>query len=315
MSSVSSTLIPVPPYDFVRTVDYLTYSRGRYVSDVFEQGTFRRLLDLDGLLALAAVRSEGSVESPRLTMEIEGKGLSATSAEAGRRTVAWILGTDERLEPFYAKARCDPVLAPVVQELRGLHLPHTASVFEALVLAILAQQISIQVAHILRAGLVEAYGVTETRDGTAYHAFPRPERLVEAGVDGPRAIKFSARKAEYILEIAQRVASGDLELEGLRASTSAEAVEALTSIRGVGPWTAQWLLIRSLGHGDGFPSGDLAMQRFLGQVVNGGRPMSADEALDYSLRWSPYRSYATTYLFAAARAGLLGSIHPAQAGP
>ena len=86
-------------------------------------------------------------------------------------------------------------------------------------------------------------------------------------------------------------------------------------LRGVGPWTAHWLLIRAYGLPDGFPHGDLAVQRSLGLLHNRGR-LSAGEALDLSYRWSPYRSYLTTYLFAAARAGVLGDLPGARSvGP
>ena len=70
-------------------------------------------------------------------------------------------------------------------------------------------------------------------------------------------------------------------------------------------WTAQWLLIRGLGRTDGFPHGDLALARTLGQLLGNQRPPWPNEALDYSRRWSPFRSYVTTYIFAAARSGRL----------
>ena len=84
-----------------------------------------------------------------------------------------------------------------------------------------------------------------------------------------------------------------------------EIVRILTGIRGVGSWTVQWLLIRSLGRTDGFPHGDLALQRTMGLLVNGGNPMAPGEALDYSLRWIPYRTYVSTYRCSAARSGRL----------
>ena len=65
------------------------------------------------------------------------------------------------------------------------------------------------------------------------------------------------------------------------------------------------MLIRAVGRPDGFPHGDLALQRYMGQLFNGGDHMDAQAALDASTRWSPFRSYVTTYLFAAARAGML----------
>jgi DNA-3-methyladenine glycosylase II len=142
-------------------------------------------------------------------------------------------------------------------------------------------------------------------EGVTYHAFPRPEALVAAGVEELRAIKFSARKSEYIVDIAATVASGKLELEGLHHLPDDEVIRVLTSIRGVGLWTAQWLLIRALGRSDGFPYSDLALQRTLGILVSEGKHFQPEEALQYSGRWSPFRSYVTAYLFAAVRSGRL----------
>ena len=82
-------------------------------------------------------------------------------------------------------------------------------------------------------------------------------------------------------------------------------MEELVKLRGVGPWTAQWLLIRAFGRPDGFPEGDLAVQRSLGVLYNGGKRLTPDEAVALSARWRPYRSYLVTYMFAAARQGLI----------
>ena len=93
-------------------------------------------------------------------------------------------------------------------------------------------------------------------------------------------------------------------------------VEELVKLRGVGPWTAHWLLIRAYERPDGFPDGDLAVQRSLGALYNGGRRLSAQEASDLSTRWRPYRSYLVTYMFAAARHGLIqGSRTGRAVGP
>ena len=73
----------------------------------------------------------------------------------------------------------------------------------------------------------------------------------------------------------------------------------------MGEWTAQWLLIRSFGRSDGFPCGDLALQRTISLLVGGGNILSPHQTLECSRRWSPFRSYVTAYLFAALRSGRL----------
>jgi len=274
------TLTATPPYDFELTAASATSFRGHYAAEIFKDGIYHRLLDLgDNHLCLASVCSSGTVGSPRLQVELTGIALDEDIVTEARRQVSWILGTDQELAPFYSMALQDPILAVLTREMKGLHLTHTISVYEALILAILGQQVHSRVAHLLC---------------------------------NLRSIKFSARKARYILDIAGRVASGELDLEGLRTCSDEDVIHTLTSIRGVGVWTAQWLLIHALGRPDGFPHGDLALQRTLGILLKSGSSLRPEEALEYSRRWSPFRSYVTTYLFAAVRSGRFTILFPAE---
>ena len=315
MKTHTFALKPVAPYSFELTAGYLAYFRGRYGADRFEGGVFRRLLDFDGKLVLAEVHEESTLDAPRLEATLIGQELDEGVIRRARDQIAWMLGIDQDVSAFYAMARDDQQLAPIVERLHGLHIPRTASTYEALILAILGQQISIHVARMLRTLLIETYGRSMEHAGATYCAFPAPEALCAAGIDGLRKIKFSGRKSEYIVDIASKVASGELDLDGLRSLSGDEIVERLTALRGIGPWTAHWLMIRSLGHADGFPEGDLALQRTLGFLANSGRRMSAQEALAYSQRWSPYRSYVVTYLFAGVRSGQLSLEGVGQVGP
>ncbi|MBI3040380.1 MAG: DNA-3-methyladenine glycosylase 2 [Chloroflexi bacterium] len=312
MEQAPVTLTPRQPYDFNLTASSAVSFRDRYGTNWFDGAVFRRLLDLKGKPCLISVHSVGTPDSPRLEGKVTGTSLDEATVAAAKHQIAWLLDTDTDLSPFYAMASQDPILAPLVGGLRGLHLPHTASVFEALILAILGQQISSQVAYQLRTRLTEIYGAPMKIEGVTYHAFPHPEALLAAGVAGLRALKFSARKAKYIFDIADAVASGKLALEELRYRPDDEVIRRLTSIRGAGHWTAHWLLISALGRSDGFPHNDLALRRTLGLLFNQGEPFPAEEALRYSGRWSPFRSYVTAYLFAAVRSGRLAELSGSQ---
>ena len=303
LNQLAFALEPTPPYDFALTAGYATHFERRYAAESFEGGVYRRLLDLGGRPALAEARSAGGSDAPRVDVALRGAGLDAADADLARAQLSLLLGAEDDVRPFYEMARADDLLAPLVTALHGLHVPQAASVYEALTLSIIGQQISAQVARVLRGLLIETFGRRAEFDGESYWAFPRPEAVAAAGIDDLRALKLSRRKAEYVLGVSERVESGDLDLEGLRGLPPAEVVERLTAIRGVGPWTAHWLLISALGETDGFPSGDLALQRTMGRLVTGGPPMPAAEALAYSERWSPHRSHVTTYLFASTRAG------------
>ena len=302
MDRYITTLKSFPPYDFDLTASYATYFQGRYAADLYRNGVFRRLLDVDGRPCLIKIRSIGTSESPELSVVFEGAGLSDRAVFEAQNQTARLMGVDQDPRPFYLMAREDPLLERLIQRLVGLHIPQTVSVWEALVFAILGQQISSHVARLLRMRFVRTYGLAIEDSGSTYHTFPRPEVISEAGVERLQTIKMSKKKAEYITDIAEGIMSGRLDLENLQNQSDEEIVHSLTSIRGVGSWTASWLLIRAFGRPDAFPAGDLALRRTLMHLLKKeGPPVKPEDALKISQRWSPFRSYVTTYIFAAIR--------------
>jgi DNA-3-methyladenine glycosylase II len=304
MDRIARTITPVAPFDFELTAGYLTYFQGRYATDSLVDGVYRRLLDMDGQLVLASVSSVGSLEAPELIVELQGEGLTPAVAEVATNKVAWLLGSEQKLEPFYVLAQSDPAMAAITQRFHGLHMPHTDSVFEALVLAILGQQIATNVARIIRTLLIETYGPRRTIDGEIYYAFPRPETLAALRVEDLRGMKLSQRKAEYVHGIACTALDDPEFIEGLHSLEDEAVVRKITSLRGVGNWTAQWLLIRALGRPDALPLGDLALRRVVSRLYFQDEPQNDAQVEEFCRRWSPYRTYATTYMFTAMRTGM-----------
>lgn len=301
-------LTPTAPYDFDLTVGSMTFFQARHAADMFEDGMLRRVLSLSDESALVSVRSIGSVDSPKLAVEISGDSLTSADTDEALQTVRRMLATDADIATFYEMALDDPHLAPMVRNMCGLRPTCAPTAFEALVLAILGQQISTHVARMLRNLIIETYGDRVTIDGETLRSFPRPQILADAGPDGLRAIKFSMRKAEYITGISRQIVSGELSLEAMRDLPDDEIVSGLLALRGVGAWTAHWMLIRAFGRPDGFPHGDLALQRMMGILVGDGAPMPPEDALAYSERWSPHRSWVTAYMFGAGRTGRFAEI-------
>jgi DNA-3-methyladenine glycosylase II len=304
MERITTTITPVAPFDFELTAGYHTYFQGRYGTDSLADAVYRRLLDLHGKLVLASVRPVGSIEKPELVVELQGEGLTAADAAPATAQVAWLLGASQDLAPFYALAAGDPTMSAITGRFDGLHLPHTASVFEALVLAILGQQIATNVARIIRTLLIETYGPHQDFDGETYYAFPRSETLATVPVEELRGLKLSQRKAEYVQGIARAALDDPDGLEGLHKLDDGAVVEQVTGLRGVGQWTAQWLLIRALGRPDAFPLGDLALRRAVSRLYFQGAGLGDGELEEFSRRWSPWRTYATVYMFTAMRTGM-----------
>ena len=303
METLVHQLRPAPPFDFELTAAYHTYFQGRSGADNLDEGVYRRLLDLGGRLALASVRSTGSTDSPELVLELAGDGLTEADGKIAADQVRWMLGIDQELGPFYELAGSDFPMEGLVRQFRGLHLPRTATLFESLVLAILGQQISASVARMMRSLVIEHFGARAQFDGVTYFAFPRPEALASSTPEELRTFKLTQRKAEYINGLA--VTAMKPEWEEFAQLPDDEFVRRLTRLRGVGTWTAQWAMVRGLARSDALPLGDLALRRGVSRLLRDGEPVTDAEVEVLAERWRPWRSYATAYIFAAMRSGMV----------
>ena len=301
MDRLTASIKPVAPFNFELTAGYHTYFQSRYGTDTMEDGVYRRLLDLDDKLVLASVRSIGTLEAPELALELQGPELSPDDVESATGRVSWLLGVDQGLAPFYELGRADQAMAGLVEQFYGLHLPHTASVFEALVLAVLGQQISTSVARIIRTLLIETFGPSAEFDGETYYAFPRPASIWASSPAELHTMKLTQRKSEYVHGLAGSALDPEMGLERLEELTDKEIVEKLVALRGVGMWTAQWALIRAVGRPDALPLGDLALRRVVSRLFMHGEDVNDAKVEEIAQRWSPYRTYATVYLFSALR--------------
>lgn len=307
MERWEGSITPTPPFSLALTAGYQTYFQGQVGADTFLNGAFSRLLVRHGrplLISVVSLQSPEDVENPSLGIRVCGLTLTPEDVSWARERAAWILNIHTNLQPFYACARCDPALAPCLEALYGLHPPCMPSIFEGLVFAICGQQVSSLVARRIRTLLVERFGETLQWGEQVWKAFPSPERILQAGMDGLRNTGLSQRKAEYILEAARQAVDGRLPLEDMPSWPIQDVEARLALLRGVGQWTVDWVLLRALGYPDVFPAGDLALQRLLARLYNGGSPLGLEGTQALAERWRPWRGYAAVYLFAGARLGL-----------
>jgi 3-methyladenine DNA glycosylase/8-oxoguanine DNA glycosylase len=178
----------------------------------------------------------------------------------------------------------------------GLRVLLTLDPFEALVWAILGQQVNLSFAYALRRDLIRLVGLPA---GQGLIAHPDAARIAVLKVEDLLALRFSRRKAEYLLHAAIEVATGRLQLHDRHTAT--DAARELLALRGCGPWTAQYVLMRGLGFRDCVPVGDagltLALQRWFGLETRPGAP----ETLRLMAAFAPHRSLATFHLWASLK--------------
>ena len=218
--------------------------------------------------------------------------------------VAWQFHLDADLMGFYRKARRHPVIRPLVKQLYGVKPLRPATLFEMAVVAITEQQLSYPAAVKIRSRMVAALGEKLNCDGKVFTSFPTPRTLAACKIEDLKAFSLSTRKAEYLIELAQKVTAG-FDLESLRERTNPDILEMLTSLRGFGSWSAEYFISRGLGRTAVVAADDLGIQTFVGKYLGPGRRVSSEECRKILHPWGPHKRWVVFYLFCASRLGLL----------
>lgn len=184
-------------------------------------------------------------------------------------------------------------LPQLVEGRKGLRISLTPSVLDGIVWAILGQQITVSFAAVLRARLTTHLNEVFHDN---LHAPPSAEQLARLTSEELIPLQFSKQKAAYIIGIARMIVSGELDLKALSTMSATRASRTLLAIKGLGPWSVNYILMRSLGHADCLPLGDTGLTTGLKQLFNTDRPdVGATKKL--MAPFSPYRSLATAHLW------------------
>ena len=187
-------------------------------------------------------------------------------------------------------ARRDPVLRDLIREHGpcGLADAQHSEPFRALVSAIISQQLSTRAAATIKARVETLVGAPVT-----------PARVAAVSDDALRGAGLSRQKIAYLRDLSRRVEAGDLALNQLDVMSDEEVIAALTSVKGIGRWTAEMFLMFRLHRPDVLPVGDLGIVKAV-QRAYGMRKLPTPERLTkLGEQWRPYRSVACWYLWAS----------------
>lgn len=274
---------------------------GEDAAHVYAEGVFYRAIEISGRLWVYALRSDPSAAEPTLHVRLMGGRAQAKHRAAVEADLRRYLNLDSDLIPFYHWAQADPTLAELTQRCYGLRPLRAPTLFEALITAITAQQVNLTFATTTRSRLIRRYGKSLSSEGKAFYTFPSPEALADAPLQELRDMQFSWRKAEYVVNLARLVATGALKLQEFPDLTNEEVIERITQIKGLGRWTADWLLARGLGRGDAIAAGDLGVRKAVGRFYFGGDVPPAEEVRKFAAGWGIFQNYTVHYLLVGLR--------------
>jgi AraC family transcriptional regulator of adaptative response / DNA-3-methyladenine glycosylase II len=205
-----------------------------------------------------------------------------------------LLGLHADPAPFERRAAADPATAPLVARRRGLRIPQLPSPFDALTWTVIGQQINLAFAFTLHRRMIERAGIPV---GGGLFAPPAPEAVADLTVEELHRVQYSRRKAEYLITLSQRVAAGALPLDALGDAPATRVEETLLAERGIGPWSAHYLLMRGYGFEDCVPLGDTGLRSGLERLFHLEKRPTRDEIEALMERFAPYRSHATFALW------------------
>jgi AraC family transcriptional regulator, regulatory protein of adaptative response / DNA-3-methyladenine glycosylase II len=274
---------------------------GQSVTERLENDRYTTIVQLSGgpvqltlQLGNKAVAAEIlGARASRPHHETAGQRPALPLAVEAHAVVIGMLGLDQDAAAFARLAK-KLGLARLVAGRTGLRISQTPSVFDGLLWSIIGQQINFPFACLLKRRLVERCG--ERFDNNLY-APPTPDAVAALEPFDLLPLQFSRQKADYLIATARLIAGSKLDLATLRTMSATRAERTLLAIRGLGPWSVNYLMMRSLGFADCVPLGDTGVTSGLQSLLRLEERPDVDATRRLMTVFAPYRSLATAHLW------------------
>lgn len=276
-----------PPYDWDAMLAHL-HARAIDGVEFVEHGIYRRTVSYEGAQGMVAVAH--AADRRALTATISFPSVRALHAIVTRVRHVFDVGAD--INVITAHLAEDRTLAPLIASRPGLRTPGCWDGFELAVRAVLGQHITVEAARQLGSRLIVLCGepVRHAPDPRLARIFPSPERVATA--DLSRIGMPQSRRAS-VRALARAALSNPRLFEPL--DSIEDNIAQLRAIRGIGPWTAQYIALRALRDPDAFPVTDLGILRGAASLV--GSVPTAPQLIQRAEAWRPWRAYAAQYLW------------------
>lgn len=208
-----------------------------------------------------------------------------------------MLGLAQGIETFEDQYRSHPQLGALIAQHPGLRVPVAASPFEALTWAITGQQISVSAAVSMRRKLIITTGI---RHSGGLLCYPQARQILQLSEEQLRLAGFSTTKAKTLLTLSALEVDGQLPLDAWTQTLAVETIrDQLEALRGIGPWTVNYALLRGYGWLDGSLHGDAAVRRGLQSLLGKAEKISEEETKTWLAQFSPWRALIGAHIWAA----------------
>jgi len=287
MDQISFRLIPVPPFD-LRFTAWALRRRPDNIVDLWDGQAYRRVMVVEGKPVEVEVTQEGTLGKPTLHVTATAEKIVPELRPAITRALERMLGLRIDLSKFYDFAKREKKLYELSRRFLGLKPPRFPSLFEALVNAFACQQLTLRVGILLLNRLAMKAGLPFKKEGSTVYTFPQPERLARLRPETFRKLGFSRQKGRALAELSQTMIRKSADLESIEALNDEAALEQLYSLRGVGRWSAEYVLLRGMGRTTLFPGDDVGAQNKLRHLLNLRKLLDYEGVRRLLNRWQPF---------------------------
>jgi AraC family transcriptional regulator of adaptative response / DNA-3-methyladenine glycosylase II len=282
------------PFSWPAMLDFFTGRATPGVESVIGN-TYHRTISVGGNHGVVAIGPEKQSAYLRLTLSCVDTSALFEIVQKSRE----VFDLDAPIGEITTTLKKDESLRALIKRSPGIRVPGAWNGFELTIRAILGQQISVKAATTLAGRIADRYGEKlelpqESEDTALNRIFPSAERLKRARFN---SIGLVRSRADTIRRVAAAVVAGDLRFDV--AQEPQEFCDNLTSIKGIGDWTAQYVAMRVMKNPDAFPSTDLGLLKALGFVERRTGHATAKELLSRAEAWRPWRAYAALLLWSS----------------
>ena len=299
MYQETGTLTPTPPFDFSKSLQFLGIFGPTKNEQTVSTHSLTKAISIDGQTVVFQLTSIGTTEKPGLEYTLfSAKPFSQAMENAVVERITFFLSLKDDLQPFYRLGRADPDFAPIIEHLYGYHQVKFLTPFENACWAVLTQRNPMKIAQQTKQALVEKYGSSLEVSGSVYWAFPEPMQI--AVVDESELSKTirNDRRTEYLVAAARAFSEAD---EEFLKTASDEAVEAwLRNIKGIGEWSATFIMVRGLGRMERVPLTEARLFEAASKVYGHGEELNRDDLKRLADTYGSWQGYWAHYIRVAS---------------
>jgi DNA-3-methyladenine glycosylase II len=295
VSQTAFFLEPLAPFRLDLTV-WTLRRRAENQIDRWDGVTYRRVLVIGDEPIEVAVTQIESPDSPRLRVTVTGAKVTSKIKKPVISLLNRVLGLRVDLSGFYQFASHQAKLGPLARRFRGMRPPRFPSVFEALVNATACQQMSLTVGILLLNRLAGECGLVSEENDVVTYAFPRPQDLIHRDPHAIALLGFSRQKVRAMIESASVIDNGQLNLESLAEVSDDVPLANLQELRGVGRWTAEYVLLRGLGRWHIFPGDDVGARNNLTLWLGLSEDLDYESVRRVLARWRKFGGFIYFHL-------------------